>query len=175
MRLHRTRITLVGVALLVAGAVAVIVVQGPRSRAIAGGFPYTTCDVEAAYKHVTGMPFHYRRPLDLRRMGGGLTEELADRKDGDFSFFVDVDPPTDPVFQSMSRRTGKPDANGIYWCVDLQELPPGPSTWTATRYRGNVKLIWWSKRTLKDRQQVDGHWRTLSRVLESMTQGGKCG
>jgi hypothetical protein len=134
------------------------------------GRDYTEADVASAYEAVTGSRLIVGRPLDLRRMRGGVTNRLTptdeDRaKYGEFRFVVQTKRPRDPVHDVIRPRGESPSPGGVYWGEVPRDGNEGPDEprWGLVKYLGNVKVVWFT-----DERELDERWQVLDNVLEEL-------
>ncbi|SRR6266852_1205316 len=103
------------------------------------------------FKEITGDDLRMEgKVLDLRRIGGVRSVSLSvakslRKKYGEFRYVVVWGNTTTLEGQLLdpSQRQGKPAADRVYWSKGYNELSADPRPyWSAEKYRGNVKLIW---------------------------------
>jgi len=131
---------------------------------------YSVADVASAFEAVTGGRLQVDRPLDLRRMKGGVTvlltpsdEDLA--KYGEFRFVVQTERPREPLFDAMTPPHKPLSPGGVYWGRVPREGNEGPDEpeWGLSKYLGNVKVVWFT-----NTRELDGRWRVLDAVLDRL-------
>jgi hypothetical protein len=136
---------------------------------------YSVADVESAFAAVTGSRLKVSRPLDLRRMTGGVTVVLTpleeDRaKYGEFRFVVQTERAKEPLLDAIRPRHERPSRGGVYWGRVPRDGNEGPDEpqWGLSKYLRNVKVVWFT-----NARELDERWRVLDKVLEQLKRRGK--
>lgn len=142
---------------------------------VVGRKDYSVADVESAFEVVTGSRLQVDRPLDLRRMKGGVTVLLAPNdedlaKYGEFRFVVQTERPREPLFDAMTPPHKPLSPGGVYWGRVPRDGNEGPDEpeWGLSKYLGNVKVVWFT-----NARELDERWRVLDEVLERLKRRGK--
>jgi hypothetical protein len=110
---------------------------------------YSVADVESAFEAVTGSALEVDRPLDLRRMKGGVTVTLNPRaadlaKYGEFRFVIQTERPREPLFDAMTPPHKPLSTGGVYWSWQPPDGGSDEPQWAVSKYLRNVKLVWFT-------------------------------
>jgi hypothetical protein len=141
---------------------------GGRDEPTREGRPFTAEMISQRFHEVTATSLKTGRVLDLESFDGGRSisltpEPIAQERYGDFAFIVEIGPAADPGLSLTGRRIGEPDANDIYWTKQYPEHQGESASWTASKYRGNVRLDWYTPV-----KETDARWRTVATVLATI-------
>jgi hypothetical protein len=134
---------------------------------------YSVANVASAFEVVTGSALEVGRPLDLRRMKGGVTVTLTPRgadlaEYGEFRFVVQTERPREPLLDAMTPPHKPLSPGGVYWSWQPPDGGSDEPQWGVSKYLRNVKLVWFT-----DARALDERWQVLDEVLERLKRRGK--
>ncbi len=92
-----------------------------------------------------------------------IISERGDHPDNAYPYFmIGVSTPGDPA---IGKTYGPPDAHGIWWSKQWDELGTGEPFWVGASWYDNVQLSWFGKRPVVTRQ-----WHDIDAALKELAE-----